>query len=120
MRLSDAIATGRVMGVHLDPNNFCGCAIALGLEAVGKRDRHSSSANFSTAKLEWPWLDACFDHPLIHIQDTGVGIVSDLFWEVYNGDRTLDELIDWVRSVEPPEETPVVEAVTPQAEQVCV
>lgn len=101
MRLSDAIAMGRLL---VKPSLICdenhGCVLHMALRAI------SSDARFSGAFTEWRWLLSSVKAPcgceregsaqlgIIHLFDRHV---------LAQGDWTLDQLIDWVRSVEPAE-----------------
>jgi hypothetical protein len=122
MRLSDAIALGRTLIGKTDPSSYCGCALAMALMAIGKEpmvaaigdDSFAEMAHdnwFEAAMTEWPWLVTeglevpkylpayAYEHYNAEY------IISDLFWKVDEGEISLDQLIDWVRSVEPQEET---------------
>lgn len=120
MRLSDAIALGRVVikpfrgRIFNSPTE--GCALGMGLAGIGRHGNGHSPA------IDWPWLhkDAplpcgcyCDDidsfRVITHIFDDHIMGICSNRW-------TLDQLIDWVRSVEPnePEECaaqqPTIEA----------
>lgn len=102
MRLSDAIAMGRLL---VKPSLICdenhGCVLHMGLRAI------SSTARFSAAFMEWRWLLNPVEAPcqcerqqgsaqleIIHLFDRHV---------MLQGDWTLEQLIDYVRSIEPSE-----------------
>jgi hypothetical protein len=111
MRLSDAIAMGRVLiklnpGLFLDP--FCnqGCALGMGLAAVDGRKVKDNQERI--AEL-WPWTsDICprgsrnentrFCERWSYAHEIGA-----MAYRVYEKLMSLDQLIDWVRSVEPEE-----------------
>jgi hypothetical protein len=110
MRLSDAIATGRHLIEHPSAATFCRCAIGMGLAAIGCDYQNSSFGSLAlvTAEAKWPWLKQMCDNP----KQSWTNKISLWFWDVEWGTMTLDELIDRVRAVEPPEpesaETPEV------------
>jgi hypothetical protein len=112
MRLSEAIALGRTMlipGLNVFKNRTKGCALEMAMAAIG------SSRSWNSAEKTWPWLNkerisplpcACperwyrvkqFKRCVIHI-----------FNHVICGEITFDQLIDWVRSVEPAEDVPIL------------
>lgn len=97
MQLSIAMAMGRVLIPNPSSTTFCRCAIGMGLAAIG-HDFHSNGKDNSfhalgTAWDEWPW-----------IKENGMTReISNRFSAVRHGLITLDQLIDWVRSVEPAE-----------------
>ena len=120
MRLSDAIALGRTLTKQVTANLFydngCACARGMACLAVGKEAQ--------AGKIEkeiWPWLNNRFEEPCQCGEGCGKseytqyyqawGIINHLMFHVvgckdnrpFPQTWTLDELIDWVRSVEPPE-----------------
>ena len=120
MRLSDAIALGRMLALPWERGNRGGgrkCAMMLaGLAANGDCGDFITNLPFaasdSTVTLpcickglegEWPCLN-------------GIGNMRRATMHVFNhhvctvGDWTLDQLIDWVRSVEPAEVVEVAHA----------
>ena len=117
MRLSDAIALGRVLVEKPNHFNYCGCALGMGLSSTGNEpcladvetDHGRSQASklwFDAQLKEWPWLGDFMLPP----ENLGYGwpmkvyaIISYLFTNSQHGEGTLDQLIDWVRSVEPAE-----------------
>jgi hypothetical protein len=96
MRLSEAIALGRVLIDKPQHNTFCKCAIGMGLAAIGHefhiRGEEGIGSAYFAALDEWPWLFGDCEME-----------ISRRFVLVMKGDLTLEELIDFVRSVEPPE-----------------
>jgi hypothetical protein len=114
MRLSDAIAVGRVLIQHPSADNYCNCALGMGLAAVGKCKPHPRLA-YDAIMREWPWLGEGVKSPdwmkrygyeTMQAEFT----ISHAYDMVQFGVLTLDQLIDWVRSVEPaePEEVATV------------
>lgn len=114
MKLSRAIERGRFLLPDTDHLSFCGCALAMALVAVGKQpcDAYSPDLKYLERSMiwrdaqlaEWPWLAEFFDDPTGGVPMHAIDIISNLFAEVENDLRTLDSLVEWVRSVEPPEE----------------
>lgn len=115
MRLSDAIGMGRTIQDGGDGWHFCDCGLGMGMAAMGvvaQERTHRKAIDL------WPWIwpkemDIMDDNLPIHK-------ISSMYFSVARGERTLDELIDWVRSVEPAEEQiPIAqeshEAVTAKA-----
>lgn len=91
MRLSDAIALGQHL-IKRDPTTVlrdgCGCAIGMGLAAIGKTD---ARADYIVDHFPWVWKNNAFVE------------ISMMFSKVCQGLMTLDQLIDRVREMEPPE-----------------
>lgn len=114
MKLSDAIALGRTLksprAYTLGIGEDGGCAIGMGLAAV---DEHGS---WPAVMTRWPWLTNQRELPCGCNEGVGCSasaIVHVFDFHVYEKcDWTLDQLIDWVRSVEP------AEAEAPESVQV--
>ena len=102
MRLSEAIALGRVTIEKPEAGNFSTCAMGMAANAVGMVH------DYKAVLQRWPWLwrdtlcpvNWCCEEPtsaihsLTHQFDYFVMLTKSM---------TLDQLIDWVRSVEPSE-----------------
>ena len=134
MRLSDAIALGRLVikpyrgsFIRRDgDDNDQGCALGMALVAVmNVRDFINDPA--SAALKQWPWLVRRFSLPCRTMQFdnlgrpngqwcvkaesldarfpeqalSGIACITHLFDAHHGQDWTLDQLIEWVRSVEP-------------------
>jgi hypothetical protein len=106
MKLSDAILLGSTMH-KLDPACWDGCLLGVSVRAVG------ATSNFfnDEAQRRWPWMVgkkvAMPDfsrYPHISLEFTQV--ISWLDVEVNDGKVTLEQVVDWVRSVEPEESKP--------------
>lgn len=124
MRMSAAIATGRVL-IAPQPgaifgNNDSGCALGMALRAVNSNEADS------IAEL-WPWtLEVRGFHPCGCTRlncspfnvNPGAQSIAHMFDKHVFGDCTwtLDQLIDWVRSVEPVEPEEHMETVQLQPE----
>lgn len=92
MKLSEAMMLGdialtRSSTTWLDRSAGCGCAIGRAYAVVGGNAFSPSIADFTPL---WPWLG--FDE-LIDI--------SDLFSAVTAAQMTFEQLVDFVRSIEP-------------------
>ena len=109
MRLSDAVMLGQGL-VKFKPENFlingCGCLIGAGFAAVtGLQDGDSSKM------MEmWPWLEEQYDVPAIlgnvrdcFSRDNAKGIIGLLAFSIQWGEVSLEQAVDWIRSVEPAE-----------------
>ena len=105
MRLSDAIALGRTLvnpmrGFLLDDAKKNGCALGMGLMGCGSEKRNVAE--------EWPWTANWADSfPCGCARTDSMGKVIAHIFDEHVCDKpqswTLDQLIDWVRSVEPAE-----------------
>ena len=122
MRLSDSIALGRTL-LPRDKwysGSFCSCALGMSLLAATAWEFptvRNSDAGADALKLQkktWPWIMQEFETPEIAkdkffpLRDrlSAQDIISSAFSNVTNniGGVTLDQLINWVRSVEPKED----------------
>lgn len=104
MRLSEAIALGRTTIPRLISANLEGCAMGMAANAV------SCGLSYLALSKVWPWLyGKSFRCPQCDErgEDNAMNIIVHLFDHhiMWNPDLTLDQLIDWVRSVEPQETT---------------
>lgn len=105
MRLSDAIATGRVLVDQLKVADLRGCALGMALLATGNS---TGLCNYDKIKEMWPWLSTsdyhCTDCKSSCIWDRAFGITIYRAFDQHvmmDKTMTLDQLIDWVRSIEP-------------------
>jgi hypothetical protein len=120
MRLSTAILLGAISMDKLLPGSGGHCALNAGLKAVGSTNTHWSDA----AEI-WPWLVDRKGYPLPcrHTEATGLWAVAHLFDRHVMGrchaehGMTLEQLCDWVRSVEP-EEAPEQAEVFAETEKI--
>lgn len=116
MRLSNAVATGRTLiiptrGVILmDPDH--GCALGMGLAGAGVPYKKVEAMHSEAAcvRAQWPWLTDWFHLPcscqMGKSANTAFNIIGHVFDCHIMGrapDWTLDQLIDWICSVEPAE-----------------
>lgn len=110
MRLSDAIAMGRTMTEHR-ANDLAHCAQGMALISCGVTDRIDMVREGGIGK-RWPWSAELTDSDFPcgcnmgeryeHSIRGSIAHIFDLH-VMHLKDWTLDELIDWVRSVEPVE-----------------
>lgn len=122
MRLSEAIALGRTLiqpvpGIILSRDKTAGCAIGMAIVAGG-------GGGYSRAPM-YPWASkeslvhcpvccrphatyGCYYSTIAHIFDDHV---------MTTGQWTLDQLIDWIRSVEPDEPVEASEFVVVDLEE---
>jgi len=113
MRLSDAIALGRTLLKPRAGSTFSaggyGCANGMALAAIGKsncRVGDSLDENFPIEAMRFAGKLPCGCLDIGGYSSDVGGVIAHLFdTHVMDGKTwTLDELIDWVRSVEPPEQ----------------
>jgi hypothetical protein len=103
MRLSEAIGLGSMilkpyqnMRYHDDK----GCALDMAMAASGDNKRRFWG-RWVDAHEVWPWLN---EKPVRgFFRYSYAGLIVEMFGEVMYGKKSLDQLIDYVRSVEPPE-----------------
>ena len=113
MRLSDAIATGRVTIENVAAHDIRRCAFAMAANAIGVGEFESTTDCAEKLKVFWPWL-AEISEP--HCEDcvppgrTVKGLPPSRFVSIFwffdrhvmiLKDKTLDEMIDWLRCIEP-------------------
>lgn len=104
MKLSDAIVLGDTLKrpdstKWISNDGKCGCALGGALLAVGidpvafnRESMVSVPGEWPSVKARWPWLTR--DH---------LSEISNLYHEVCHGRRTLEDVVVYVRSVEPPQ-----------------
>lgn len=125
MKLSDAIMLGITMYELKPAAWFCkdgGCLCGIALLAVNEE----APINLASAPIlwEWPWLDKMFSVPPLCVgpvtnalgdpygwvsyrvggSERALAIISRMASQVKRGDITLEQAVDWIRSVEPQEE----------------
>lgn len=105
MRLSDAVAMGRTLRKPAPGdlgNSEEGCAMGMALAACGKRPM------YGYIEILWPWATDQNDFRKCPVCNERYRNVSHMVQHcfdshVWTREMTLDQLIDWVRSVEPAE-----------------
>jgi hypothetical protein len=136
MRLSDAMMLGSTT-VQMVPGDIRSCALGAAGNAVGiLRDEYR---RLGRIQMEWPWLmneipkevREAAPTPILALPGYGGfgrAITRTFNGPVCDGTITFEQLVDWVRSVEPDEpveatettETLMTETVTTEAEVACV
>jgi hypothetical protein len=109
MRLSEAIALGRVTIDHPRAFDLEGCAFGMALNAVG------CPKFYENIHEQWPWVETEFKKncPVCN-RKLSSNLIRRMITHVFDyhviveKDWNLEQLIDWVRSIEP-EETEVKE-----------
>jgi hypothetical protein len=105
LKLSDAIRRGSSMKlpdprVFLSPDGRCGCAAGGALLAAGvtpaewQRDFDNSTfiEDLPCIRSRWPWLTAAY-----------ISRISVMYFAVCDDIMDIDDLVKWVREVEPSE-----------------
>src|SRR5262245_18368956 len=96
MLLSEAMALGPTVATLNKGGGTLkgceGCAMGVALRAAGFEGR---TATWRTVHENWPWVDCDM-----------WGKISLEYFKVVGGHQTFEQLIDWVRSVEPAEQVP--------------
>ena len=112
MRLSDAIALGRMilrpLGGTFNDGKGGGCALGMAYMAAGL-DPYKELFSAMQCEPGWKWIEntlfvlpcGCTGYNKLYALSTIVHLFD--IHVMHLGDWTLDQLIDWVRSVEPPE-----------------
>jgi hypothetical protein len=99
MRLSTAIMLGRTTIAELTVYKLDGCALGMAANAAGiERD-------YLSIGIRWPWLGDIIRCPFVGAQGYGMVIVAYVFdcHVMRLKEWTMEQLCDWVRSVEPPD-----------------
>ncbi len=109
MKLSEAMALGRVL---LKPKAMFltdGCALGMALTAIGVKIEKPCFIEEPT--IQWPWLKKFCNRPcscggLYFSYTQAIAHVFDchVMSKMWNQQWTMDQLIDWIKSVEPAEE----------------
>jgi hypothetical protein len=122
MRLSDAIALGRTLlkpKAYQTIHNGEGCALGMAMASLGCRS-HAEAQKKCSSTTGWKWVRKDVDVPpcscdpeydrILAFDLNHQAYIAHLFNEHVCGaeDWTLDQLIDWVRSVEPAEPEPAI------------
>jgi hypothetical protein len=111
MRLSEAIALGRTLCVSVpfkqDDGEGGGCALGMAARAVGKERMYGLQQIFECdfKVIGQPCASPCGCGIDNWFSQTVGESITHVFNKHVHGDKTwtLDQLIDWVRSVEPAE-----------------
>lgn len=107
MKLSDAMVLGdtlrkRNASMYLDKDrygNYCGCAIGGAFLAIGITDSDEMIAD----REHWPWLSDKANLGSRYRTLIGCGIDRKYpsFLQVETGECTFEQLVEYVRSIEP-------------------
>jgi len=100
MLLSTAIDLGTTIPGARCAISYRRCALGYAMRAAGKEPEAESA--LQTIIAEWPWLSRQ-SHFYGEVEYSAEQVISILFSEVEHGERTMQSLVDWVRSVEPPD-----------------
>ena len=137
MRLSEAMMLGHTR-YKLNPELWAcedgGCLLGVAGYAAGVQFTEEGDEDFERIIDRWPWLinhvtspafafDCGQSHLFSHLhnypfENAAYCFISCLAFELKNGVVTIEQVVDWVRSVEPSEPEPV-EFTTPVTEAVC-
>lgn len=104
MRLSEAMMLGGIANT-IDCDCWDGCLLGVSVKALGANQNKFNRE----AQTRWPWIEDKFAEPKIMADWYGDGhetasvILSNLAVMVVAGRVTLEQVVDWVRSVEPAE-----------------
>lgn len=119
MKLSEAIPLGSTVvtpkaGVLYSSERNVGCAIGMAMVAEGAEwsPAKPGATRTQNTELWWPWTTTTMSRPcgcwLYPRKMSAKEIIAHLFDKhvMRRKDWTLDQLVEWVRSVEPP--TPIL------------
>lgn len=98
MKLSEAIMLGSVT-CKMEPGNMNSCAFGAALNAVGVPQESWAAMRYTPLVKMWPWLR--LHGGTIQLSDLGETIYRKFDLEVCTGSMTLEQLVDYVRSIEP-------------------
>jgi hypothetical protein len=107
MLLSTAIDSGTLIPGTRCAISYCHCALGYAMRAAGKEPKAESALQSIIA--EWPWLSRQ-SHFCGEVEYSAEQVISIMFSDVERGEGTMQSLVDWVRSVEPPDPAPVTKA----------
>jgi hypothetical protein len=126
VKLSEAMMLG-ISAFNLRPQVWAcpdgGCLLGVAAHAAGIKFASSGEA-IARIRIQWPWIDRKFDVPqlardlpklrdgnFLHIADKPSGgavyIISFFANHVKLGTCSIEQVVDWVRSVEPAEEVAI-------------
>lgn len=90
MRLSEAMMLGSTM-CKMEEGNWDSCALGSAANAIGLEKKHNTDERIDEIYSAWPWLRGG--------QISGIWVRFDHC--VVPGLMTLEQLVDYVRSIEP-------------------
>jgi hypothetical protein len=116
MQLSEAIALGLTL-TNFNPDSWCQCAVGLAAHAIGRTVNYGWTdvvGDFPILKEEFAFpaiglnksrryheSEGPFRAPIVGERRPMWFVLSHLAWAVQEGRITIEQLVDWVRSVEP-------------------
>jgi hypothetical protein len=109
LKLSEAIELGAFLERPGNPMSFKGCAIGLGMAAMGVPRKERTA---SRAKELWPWLSQVSRKSFLGLTEiTYMREIGDWYFNVRLGRMTMSELVNQVRRIEPAERREVTERI---------
>jgi hypothetical protein len=131
MRLSEQILLGRHLVEKPSASDLNACALGMGMKAEGIATEHRGQPNYRGLVRRWPWLlddyqeKPCRCITVLDVDDdikseTYCAAIAHLFDRHIIGTApswTLEQLVDYVRSVEP-EEAPEQAEVFAETEKI--
>jgi hypothetical protein len=110
VRLSEAIRMGSLLIEEPRATDINACAVTMACNAIGVQvESEPLAKDYYNHLLEnWPWLQGkTVTCPFKRYELTGTTIVWLPFDQyVMSGKMTIDQLADWIRSIEPEEHEP--------------
>ena len=109
LKLSEAIQLGTFLEPAGSALSFKGCAIGLGMAAVGVPKRQRTA---NKAKELWPWLGAVSRKSFLGLTKIDyMRDIGDWYFNVRLGRMTMTELVSRIRTIEPAERTETAQRV---------
>lgn len=107
MRLSEAMMLGSTT-CRMIAGDINSCALGAALNAVGfpaiDHNVGGSYARYDELRRLWPWLERGGYRDSHFAMCSGLSAIYDMFdWQVCRGKMTFEQLVDYVRSIEPDE-----------------
>lgn len=100
MKLSEAMMLGSCL-VKMEPMNMASCAYGVALKSIGLNGEDGGiGPRYDLLIQSWPWLNNG-DGTGWNLSDTACSIYEMFDYDVCGSKITFEELIDYVRSVEP-------------------
>jgi hypothetical protein len=97
MKLSEAIMLGSTQ-CKMEPASFSTCVLGVSLWAIGLPARSPDwGSRYDLIAQVWPWTDAYSRPGKMYLQE----IYQRFDHRVCTGEMTLEQLVDYVKSVEP-------------------
>lgn len=112
MKFSDAILAGSVLVPEIKHGDINACALGMAADAVGiprTDQREGNMPRYNAIYKQWPWLLTAGENcPKCGVRHWESEVIFHVFDRHVMGDRsmTLEQLVDYVRTIEPAEEVP--------------